>query len=207
MKFRYDELAVLFNYSWVLGMSDFDGMLELQIPRLRRYARALTRDFSQADDLVQNCLTRAVAKQHLWQNGTDLRAWLFTILHHQHVNHIRRSIREGSHVELEELPELPELTAQPDAIAMLQLRDLKAALGKLELHQREVILLVGLEEMSYAEVANVLNVPVGTVRSRLSRGRDRLRRLLGMEEPRKNSDKSEPAERREYPAAKYRLAA
>ena len=64
-------------------MSDFDGMLELQIPRLRRYARALTRDFSRADDLVQNCLTRAVAKQHLWQNGTDLRAWLFTILHHQ----------------------------------------------------------------------------------------------------------------------------
>jgi len=190
-------------------MGDFDGMLELQIPRLRRYARALTRDFSQADDLVQNCLTRAVAKQHLWQSGTDLRAWLFTILHHQHVNHIRRSIREGSHVELEELPELPELTAQPDAIAMLQLRDLEAALGKLELHQREVILLVGLEEMSYAEVANVLNVPVGTVRSRLSRGRDRLRRLLGMEEPvaRKNSDKSEPAERREYPAAKYRLAA
>ena len=104
---------------------------------------------------------------------------------------------------------MPELTAQPDAIAMLQLRDLEAALGKLELHQREVILLVGLEEMSYAEVANVLNVPVGTVRSRLSRGRDRLRRLLGMKEPvaRKNSDKSEPAERREYPAAKYRLAA
>ena len=209
MKFRYDELAVLFNYSWGLGMSDFDGMLELQIPRLRRYARALTRDFSQADDLVQNCLTRAVAKQHLWQHGTDLRAWLFTILHHQHVNHIRRSIREGSHVELEELPELPDLTAQPDAIAMLQLRDLEAALGKLELHQREVILLVGLEEMSYAEVANVLNVPVGTVRSRLSRGRDRLRRLLGMKEPvaRKNSDKSEPAERREYPAPKYPLAA
>ena len=192
-----------------LGMSDFDGMLELQIPRLRRYARALTRDFPRADDLVQNCLTRAVAKQHLWQHGTDLRAWLFTILHHQHVNHIRRSMREGSHVVLEELPELPELTAQPDAIAMLQLRDLEAALGKLQLHQRQVILLVGLEEMSYAEVANILNVPVGTVRSRLSRGRDQLRRLLGMEErvARKNSDKSEPAERREYPAATYRLAA
>lgn len=104
---------------------------------------------------------------------------------------------------------MPDLTTQPDAIAMLQLRDLEAALGKLELHQREVILLVGLEEMSYAEVANVLNVPVGTVRSRLSRGRDRLRRLLGMEErvARKNSDKSEPAERRECPAAKHRLAA
>jgi RNA polymerase sigma-70 factor, ECF subfamily len=183
-----------------LGMSDFDGMLELQIPRLRRYARALTRDFSRADDLVQNCLTRAVAKQHLWQHGTDLRAWLFTILHHQHVNDVRRSIREGSHVMFEELP---ELTAQPDAIAVLQLRDLEAALGKLQLEQRQVILLVGLEDMSYAEVANVLKVPVGTVRSRLSRGRDQLRRLMGMEEraPRKNSTKSEPAERREDPIA------
>src|SRR6202040_4231021 len=103
------------------GMNDFAPMLEAQIPRLRRYARALTRDFSRADDLVQNCLTRAVAKQHLWQYGTDLRAWLFTILHHQHVNDVRRSIREGPHVILEEVP---EPTAQPDAIAVLQLRDL-----------------------------------------------------------------------------------
>jgi RNA polymerase sigma-70 factor, ECF subfamily len=181
-----------------LGMSDFDGMLELQIPRLRRYARALTRDFSRADDLVQNCLTRAVAKQHLWQHGT--------ILHHQHVNDVRGSIREGSRVMLEELP---ELTAPPDAIVALQLRDLEAALGKLQLEQRQVILLVGLEDMSYAEVANVLKVPVGTVRSRLSRGRDQLRRLMGMEEraPRKNSIKSEPAERREDRAATYPLAA
>src|SRR5207237_173124 len=131
------------------GMSDFDGMLELQIPRLRRYARALTRDFSRADDLVQNRLTRAVAKEHLWQHGTDLRACLFTIPHHQHVSAVRRSLREGSHVVLEELP---ELTAQPNAIATLQLRDLEAALGKLRLHQCRVVLLGGLEEMSYAEV-------------------------------------------------------
>ena len=187
-------------------MSDFAGMLEIQIPRLRRYARALTRDFSRADDLVQNCLARAVAKQHLWQYGTDLRAWLFTILHHQHVNDVRRSIREGSHVTLEELP---ALTAQPDAIAVLQLRDLEAALGKLQLEQRQVILLVGLEEMSYEEVANILNVPVGTVRSRLSRGRDQLRRLMGMEEraPRKTSIKSEPADRCKDSTAKYGLAA
>ena len=130
-------------------MSDFAGMLEIQIPRLRRYARALTRDFSRADDLVQNCLARAVAKQHLWQYGTDLRAWLFTILHHQHVNDVRRSIREGSHVTLEELP---ALTAQPDAIAVLQLRDLEAALGMLQLEQRQVILLVGLEDLSYEQV-------------------------------------------------------
>jgi RNA polymerase sigma-70 factor (ECF subfamily) len=187
-------------------MNDFAGMLEAQIPRLRRYARALTRDFSRADDLVQNCLTRAVAKQHLWQYGADLRAWLFTILHHQHVNDVRRSIREGSHVVLEELP---ELTARPNAIAVLQLRDLEAALGQLQPEQRQVILLVGLEGMSYDEVASVLNVPVGTVRSRLSRGRDQLRRLMGMEEQagRRNSVKSEPAERSEDPTAKYRRAA
>ena len=73
-------------------MNDFARQLEALIPRLRRYARALTRDVSRADDLVQSCLTRAVAKQHLWQPGTDLRAWLFTILHNQHVNDVRRSV-------------------------------------------------------------------------------------------------------------------
>jgi RNA polymerase sigma-70 factor, ECF subfamily len=77
-------------------MSDFAQLLETEIPRLRRYARALTRDASRADDMVQSCLLRAVAKQHLWQPGTDLRAWLFTILHNQNVNYVRRSVRQGS---------------------------------------------------------------------------------------------------------------
>jgi RNA polymerase sigma-70 factor (ECF subfamily) len=176
---NYDELPNCFDLFAEPGMNDFARMLEAQIPRLRRYARALTRDFSRADDLVQNCLTRAVAKQHLWQYGTDLRAWLFTILHNQHVNEVRRSIREASNVTLEEAS---ELTVQSNAIPTLQLRDLEAALGKLQPEQRQVILLVGLEGMSYEEVASVLNVPVGTVRSRLSRGRDELRRLMGMEE-------------------------
>jgi RNA polymerase sigma-70 factor (ECF subfamily) len=162
-------------------MNDFAPMLEAQIPRLRRYARALTRDVTRADDLVQSCLARAVAKQHLWQYGTDLRAWLFTLLHHQHVNEVRRSIREGSYVTLEEAP---ELTVQSNIIPTLQLRDLEAALGKLSPEQHQVILLVGLEGMAYEEVAKVLKVPVGTVRSRLSRGRDQLRLLMGMEEER-----------------------
>jgi RNA polymerase sigma-70 factor, ECF subfamily len=205
---KYNELVQLIqsNYFMGPGMSDFAGMLEIQIPRLRRYARALTRDFSRADDLVQNCLTRAVAKQHLWQYGTDLRAWLFTILHHQHVNDVRRSIREGSHVMFEEAP---ELTVQSNAIAALQLRDLEAALGKLQPEQRQVILLVGLEDMSYDEVATVLNVPVGTVRSRLSRGRGQLRLLMGMEvrTARKTSVESELGERSEEQIAKYRRAA
>jgi RNA polymerase sigma-70 factor (ECF subfamily) len=159
-------------------MTDFARQLEVEIPRLRRYARALTRDVSRADDLVQSCLTRAVAKQHLWQPGTDLQAWLFTILHNQHVNDVRRSVREGVNVAVEEMA--PLLTVSSNAIAALELRDLEAAIAKLPQEQRQVILLVGLEGMRYEEVALILGVPVGTVRSRLSRGRDQLRRLMDM---------------------------
>src|SRR5579884_3805860 len=108
-------------------MNDFARLLEVEIPRLRRYARALTRDVSRADDLVQSCLTRAIAKQHLWQPGTDLRAWLFTILHNQHVNDVRRSVREGVNVAVEEMA--PVLTVQSNAIASLQLRDRETAAG------------------------------------------------------------------------------
>src|SRR5256886_3841417 len=146
-------------------MNDFARLLEVEIPRLRRYARALTRDVSRADDLVQSCLTRAVAKQHLWQPGTDLRAWLFTILHNQHVNDVRRSVREGVNVAVEEMA--PVLTVQSNAIAALQLRDLDAAIGKLPQEQRQVILLVGLEDMRDEEVAAILAVPLGAVRSPL----------------------------------------
>src|ERR1700737_704637 len=111
-------------YWWRLGMNDFAPMLEAHIPRLRRYARALTPDVSRADDLVQSCLARAVAKQHLWQSGTDLRAWLFTILHNEHVNDVRRSVRQGVNVAVEEMA--PVLTVQSNAIAVLQLRDLES---------------------------------------------------------------------------------
>src|SRR5436190_2831610 len=84
-----------------MSMNDFALLLQNEIPRLRRYARALTRDVTRADDLVQSCLVRAVAKQHLWQPGTDLRAWLFTILHNQYVNDVRRSAREGANVQID----------------------------------------------------------------------------------------------------------
>jgi RNA polymerase sigma-70 factor, ECF subfamily len=160
-------------------MTEFARLLETEIPRLRRYARALTRDVTRADDLVQNCLTRAVAKQHLWQPGTDLRAWLFTILHNQHVNDVRRSVREGVNVAVDDMA--PVLSVYPTVMGNLQLRDLEAALAKLPQEQRQVILLVGLEGLRYEEVALILNVPVGTVRSRLSRGRDQLRRLMEMD--------------------------
>jgi RNA polymerase sigma-70 factor (ECF subfamily) len=109
-----------------------------------------------------------------------LRAWLFTILHNQNVNDIRRSVREGVVVAVEDVA--PVLTVAPRAGASLQLRDLERAIRLLPEEQRQVILLVGLEGMRYEEVAAVLDIPIGTVRSRLSRGREMLRRLMGMKE-------------------------
>jgi len=152
--------------------------IEAEIPRLRRYARALARDFVAADDLVQDCLARALDKLHLWQEGTDLRAWLFTILHNQYVNQVRRAVREGTAVGLSETE--PMLTRAPHQGKRLELRDLERAITKLPEEQRSVILLVGLEGMRYEEVAEILDVPVGTIRSRLSRGREALRRLIGI---------------------------
>lgn len=153
--------------------------IEAEIPRLRRYARALTRDVAVADDLVQDCLTRALGKLHLWQKGTDLRAWLFTILHNQYVNYVRRCVREGAAVGLTDNE--PLLTRAPQQGQQLELRDLERAIAQLPEEQRSAILLVGLEGMRYEEVAAVLGVPVGTIRSRLSRGREALRKLVGIE--------------------------
>src|SRR5882757_1615930 len=160
------------------ALDDLHRKIEAEIPRLRRYARALARDAVAADDLVQDCLTRALAKLHLWHDGTDLRAWLFTILHNQYVNQVRRAVREGATVGLSETE--PLLMRSPNQGRRLELRDLERAIAKLPDEQRAVILLVGLEGMRYEEVAEVLGVPVGTVRSRLSRGRDALRRLMGV---------------------------
>jgi RNA polymerase sigma-70 factor (ECF subfamily) len=166
-------------------MNDFGRLVEAEIPGLRRYARALTRDLTRADDLVQSCLMRAFDKQHLWQPGTHLRGWLFTLLHNQHVNEVRRSVREGKTVSIEDAA--PVLTIKPNAIDALQPRDLERALGKLAPEHRQVILLIGLEGMSYEAVASILDIPIGTVRSRASRGRDQLRVLMGMEDKLRSS--------------------
>jgi RNA polymerase sigma-70 factor (ECF subfamily) len=162
-------------------MSTIAPLLEPQLPRLRRYARTLTQDISRADDLVQSCLVRALAKEHLWQPGTDLRAWLFTILHNQHVNDVRRLVREGVVVSVEDVT--PHLAAAPSAGASLELRDLEQAIAVLPREQRVVVLLAGREGKRYDEIAATLGVPVGTVRSRLSRARARLRVLMGIDEP------------------------
>jgi RNA polymerase sigma-70 factor (ECF subfamily) len=161
-------------------MTSFNSLIDEQIPRLRRYARALTRDPRRADDLVQDTLLRALAKRHLWQPDTNLRAWLFTLMHNQYVNDVRRSAREGQTVEIDTMSN--GLTATTDPTASRQLHELRRALAQLPDEQREAILLVGLEGLSYAETAAILAVPVGTVRSRLSRGRGNLRRLMDMPE-------------------------
>ena len=161
-------------------MSSFHNLIEHEIPRLRRYARALTRNPDRADDLVQETLLRAIRKSHLWQPGTDIRAWLFTIMHNHHVNMVRSVMRQDAMIDIEDMSS--SLVATSDPTASRQLRELERALACLPDEQREVILLVGLEEMSYQETAQVLGVPVGTVRSRLSRGREALRRLMDLPE-------------------------
>lgn len=145
------------------------------IPRLRRYARALTGNRDAADDLVQDTLERAWSRFHLWRHGSDLRAWLFTIMHNLFINHTRTRNRESDFALEEEAFAVP---VSPAHDALVELKQLDAALRQLPNEQREVVLLVGLEQMSYESVARVLGIPLGTVMSRLFRGRERLRNLM-----------------------------
>ena len=161
-------------------VSEFHRLIKQQIPSLRRYARALTRDGARGDDLVQDTLVRALAKEHLWQPGTNLRAWLFTIMHNQNVNTVRNAQRESAIMDVDEPSS--NLAAVTDPTARRQLSELDRALGQLPDEQRQVILLVGLEGMNYAAAAQILNIPIGTERSRLSRGREMLRKLLDIKE-------------------------
>ena len=154
------------------------SQIEALIPRLRRYARAVVHDPVAADDLVQDSLAQALEKIHLWKDGTDLRAWLFTILHNRHISLARQAARQRRVVELQKFK--PDSEFLPNQIARLELRDLERAIASLPEEQRSLILLVGLEGMSYEEAASVANLPVGTVRSRVSRGRETLRMMTGL---------------------------
>lgn len=161
-------------------MDEIAARLEPHIPALRRYAWALRRDHEGADDLVQDCLERAVGRWRMRRHDGDLRAWLFAILHNVFIDATRRRRREGLSVELSHAEELPAHgIEQEDRMAM---RDILSCLDTLPLEQRAVILLVGVEDLSYDEAARVLGVPIGTVMSRLSRGRERLRGLLGTDQ-------------------------
>jgi len=153
-------------------MSDAQDLIEL-IPRLGRYARALVGERASADDLVQDTLERAWSKLHLYRRGTDLRAWLFTVMHNVHVNRVRAT-RPTEPLE-DEMPELAQRATQGDSLVV---RDLERGIAALPLAQREVLLLVALEDLSYNEAARALGIPIGTVMSRLARAREKLRLLL-----------------------------
>lgn len=144
------------------------------IPRLRRYARALVGDRYAADDLVQDTLERALNKFHLWRPGSDLRAWLFAIMHNVFVNQLRsRAARPET--ALDDGDFLAQVALDADR---LEIRDMQSAIAMLPAEQREVILLIALEQLSYAEVSRALGIPMGTVMSRLFRARERLRAQL-----------------------------
>jgi len=157
-------------------MSRFDGLIAAHIPHLRRYARALTGEIARADDLVQDTLERAWIKFHLWQPAMDLRPWLFTIMHNIFVNQIRATSRRDQMVLPQD--EAAHLEARENQSDLLEVGDVVTCLDKLPVEQREVLLLVSLEDLSYIEVGQILGIPVGTVTSRLARARARLRALL-----------------------------
>jgi len=137
-------------------------------------------DVTRADDLVQDALARAWEKRTLWKPGSDLRAWLFTVMHNVHVNQLALARREARNVSLDAEDErgaawqVPARGSQFDRIELLEL---VAQMGRLPVEQREVLLLAAVEEMSYEEIATALGIPIGTVMSRLSRAREKLRRL------------------------------
>jgi RNA polymerase sigma-70 factor, ECF subfamily len=157
-------------------LQEKDRLIIEQIPRLRRYARALTGNAHAAEDLVQDCLERAWNKFHLWQTGTNMRAWMFTIMHNIHVNQVRKAVSRPTVVTLNDWTD--DRGVKPVQEKRVEVRNVGAALERLPEEQRAVVLLVGLEELSYQEVAKILSIPMGTVMSRLSRGREKLRGLL-----------------------------
>ena len=155
-------------------MADRDASIAGWIPSLRRYALGLTGNREAADDLVQETMERAWRRLAFWRGEGELRAWLFSILHNAFIDRLRAEKRSPTQA-LAEDEELPVRATQED---LLHVRDLDRSLLALAPEQREVLLMVAVEQMSYAEVARALDIPMGTVMSRLSRARARLRAVL-----------------------------
>lgn len=154
---------------------DYFQKIEECIPALRRYANALLHDPVEADDLVQDCLERALRKRLLWRPKSAMRPWLFTILHNIYVNNVRKNIRQPSMESLDQ--SLMQFTGLLDAEMLMD--DIEKSINQLTDNQKKVLLLVSLEGFSYKEVSKILNIPLGTVMSRLSRAREIVKK--GME--------------------------
>ena len=157
-------------------MVDFLDELEACVPALRRYARALTRNIDHADDLVQDCLERAISRRGLFRPRGPMRPWLFTILVNLHRNARRSEQRRGTHLDADSMPDLGTPAPQNSHLA---LAELSRAIDSLPLEQKETLLLVTLEGMAYAEAASILDIPLGTLMSRLGRARANLRLSTG----------------------------
>lgn len=147
-------------------------LIEAEIPRLRRYARFLAGDVDRADDAVQECLTRAIAKVDSWQPGTNLRAWLFVILRNCYFNELRRKNRSPI---VDDADSALVGVTQGNQEAHMALLDVRKAFLNLSEEHREVLLLIAMEGLPYEEAAGIMGVPIGTVRSRVSRARQALR--------------------------------
>ena len=157
-------------------MSEFLDQVEICVPALRRYARALTRNVDLADDLVQDCLERAISRRGLFRPTGPVRAWLFTILLNLHRNSLRTAGRRGETVHLDSVAEPSTPAPQPGHIA---LAEMARAIDTLPLEQKEALLLIALEGLAYAEAASILKIPLGTLMSRLGRARAALRLATG----------------------------
>ncbi len=162
--------------------------MEACIPALRRYAGALLRDRQEVDDLVHDCLVRALEQLHTRREDGDLRAWLFAIMHNLFISRTRRNRLRDATRSIDEVSE-EMLSLRASQELHIETRDLLRAVDTLPEEQRSVLLLVAVEDLSYAEVASVLSIPLGTVMSRLARARDRLARIV-------DTDASPPALRR-----------
>lgn len=157
-------------------LDEIASLLEPQIPGLRRYAWALLRDDEAADDLVQDTLERAISRWHQRRQDGDVKAWLFTIQRSIFLNGLRQRRQRGLQVGVETLDEIPASDGAADGSAGL--RDILSGLDALPEDQRSVLLLVGVEDLSYEQAAQVLEVPIGTVMSRLSRAREKMRHFM-----------------------------
>jgi RNA polymerase sigma-70 factor (ECF subfamily) len=155
-------------------MTAISALIESEIPRLRRYAAALYRHRDGADDLVQDTILRALEKSDLWTPGTNLRAWLFTLMHNLYVNHVRRSVRDGQKINLDRI----NPSTAPGQIWSLMVRDVRRGLARLPEEQRSIVWSVAVNGMKYEQAAQTYSVPIGTIRSRLCRARQTLNAIL-----------------------------
>ncbi|RQS72021.1 RNA polymerase sigma factor [Burkholderia sp. Bp8963] len=153
----------------------FEADVVGSLPRLRRYARALTGDPAWADDLVQDTAERALTRARAFRPNSNLLAWLLTILRHIYIDQLRGRREFAVDDDSEPMRTLEAPCGEVDSLA---LRDVERALYRLPFERREVMFLICVEEMSYQEASSVLNVPIGTVMSRLSRAREDMRMLL-----------------------------